>query len=100
MPQTARVRRITLHYKGIGQVFYVPEVRRALRMRANSIAAKANVLARAQGVEAADIAVSDGVRPRGRSYARVSSTRLSESEYGASNTERRRILGQAADIPE
>lgn len=88
--------RVVPNYRGIGEVLRLPVVRAELRNQASRIASRARSLDAAEGGDA-QIAVSDGTRPRGRAYARVSSTDV-EGEWGTSKTARRRTLGRAADI--
>lgn len=92
-----RATRIRLHYAGIGQAMHHHEVRRALRKRAQGIAQRARGIANAEGVEAS-ISVEEGVRPKGRRYARVVSDRA-DAEWGNRNEVRRNILGRAANLP-
>ena len=67
---------------------------------AEAILPKAVALATAAGepVFAASLRVEDGVRPKGRSFSRVIADDPSATavEFGANDTERRRILGEAA----
>lgn len=88
--------RVQLNPQGIGQVMGLPQVRQALRAQAMLIAPRARQIAAAEQVDT-EITVTDGTRPRGRSYSRVSSTNVA-AEFGAGKTARRRILGRAADI--
>lgn len=71
--------------------------RAALRRKAEQKAARANMVGRSEGVDI-DAEVSEGTRPKGRPYARVTSQNVAQ-EYGNSKTERRRILGRVASEP-
>ena len=67
--------------------------RKAYRRRAEQTAARARSLARAEDVST-DIEVTEGTRPGGRPYARVSSSNVG-AEFGDSKTARRRLLGRS-----
>lgn len=69
-------------------------VREALKKRADRVQSRAEQLAASEDVDLTS-QVSEGTRPKGRPYARVSSENVAQ-EWGTSNTERRRILGRAA----
>jgi hypothetical protein len=71
------------------------KTRAALATKAGRIKARADSLAQAENVKL-DSQVTSGRRPKGRSYARVSSPNV-QQEWGGSNTARRRILGRAAE---
>ena len=79
----------------IRQAMQSSKVRAALRAKADKVAAEANILGDAEGVEM-DATVSDGVRPKGRPYSRVSSPNAAQ-EWGDSRTERKRVLGRVAE---
>jgi hypothetical protein len=70
-----------------------PAVLRALRVRAEKIAEQARQNAEADHVDT-DIVITEGVRPRGRPYVRVSSSNV-DAEHGTSWTTRSRVLGRA-----
>lgn len=70
-------------------------VRRALKALADQKQARAEALARAEGVELKS-RVKEGTRPKGRPYARVESPNVGQ-EYGNSIVERKRILGRTAN---
>ena len=77
-----------------------PELHAALHAVAEAILPKAVALATAAGetVFAASLRIEDGVRPKGRAFSRVIADDPSATavEFGANDTERRRILGEAA----
>jgi hypothetical protein len=68
-------------------------VKLALLKRANKIAAKARTTAASEKVDTT-ITVTQGVRPQGRPYARVSSSNAA-AEHGNSWTKRSRVLGRS-----
>lgn len=72
-----------------------PSVRAALARKARETQARADAIAAQEG-EKLDSKVTEGTRPKGRPYARVSSTNVAQ-EYGTTIKERKRILGRAAD---
>lgn len=88
----------------IGQVMLMPEVRAGLRAAAEPVAARARTLARAEISEefAADIHITEDVRPKGRPTATIEADRQDAEahEFGDTTTARRRILGRAARTPE
>jgi hypothetical protein len=79
------------------QVVDMPVVRQRCLEVAQSIAGTAQAIADAEQVDT-EITVEDGTRPRGRSYARVTSSNV-DAEHGTAATPRRRVLGRAAGIP-
>lgn len=79
----------------IGEAMRSAQVRAGLRARAEQVQNTADNLASSDDVEL-ESRVTEGTRPQGRPYARVSSPNV-EQEYGSSKTARRRILGQAAE---
>ena len=72
-----------------------PKVRAALYDKAVRVAAAADAMARAEGVEDFDTEVSQGTRPKGRPYARVAVPL--EAEWGSFTKPKRRILGRVAE---
>lgn len=68
-------------------------VRQALRDGAETIAAAARAIAQEEG-NTEPVEVTEGIRPRGRPYARVSMP--GSAEWGDGKTPRLRILGRAA----
>lgn len=72
------------------------KTRAALDEKARQVAARARQLAAAEGVDMT-VETSSGVRPRGRTYARVSSPDGARQEWGTSRTGKRRILGRAGE---
>lgn len=70
--------------------------RPALRCKAEEIQSRAKQIAATEGVEF-DTEVTEGTRPKGRAFARVVAPDGAEQEWGTSRTERRRILGRAAE---
>lgn len=83
--------RVTITSDFIVEAMQSQPVRDGLKARADRIA----VAARAIDPEA-DIQRSDGTRPKGRPYSRVTSDDV-PGEWGDSNTARRRTLGRAAE---
>lgn len=71
------------------------ETRAALRKKADQLATRVDALGGSEGVTM-NAAVSEGTRPKGRPYARVSSENVGQ-EWGDRYTERRRILGRVAE---
>ena len=70
-------------------------VRQALSKRRDAVSARAVQLAAQEGVEGFKVTNSDGTRPKGRPYARVS-TPMVDQEFGTWSVPKRRILGRAA----
>ncbi len=70
------------------------QVRAGLAKRRDEVAARARSIAGQEKIDP-NITTSEGTRPKGRPYARV--TADAGQEFGDSNTARRRILGRAAD---
>lgn len=70
-------------------------VQAGVKKLADRVAKRAQGLASSEGVEM-NVTVVSGIRPQGRPYANVQSDNVAQ-EWGASNTEKRRILGRAAD---
>ncbi len=70
-----------------------PEVRRKLRDGAEQIAVVARGIAQSEG-STEPVEVSEGIRPLGRPYARISMP--GSAEWGDGKTPRLRILGRAA----
>ena len=86
--------RVEITYEFVQAAMQHDSVRAALRARRDVIARRAEAIAADEGVDA-DVTTSEGTRPKGRPYARVSAD--AEQEFGSSNTARRRILGRAAE---
>lgn len=86
--------RTELSYEFIRDAMQSAPVRAALAKRRDAIAQRAGALASAEKVTP-DITTSEGTRPQGRPYARISAD--AAQEWGTSRTARRRILGRAAD---
>lgn len=84
---------VRLSYEQLGDIARSEPVRRALREKAKPIAARARRIAASEGVDV-EVSVSDGTRPKGRPYSRVSMT-PGDVEHGTAYTERRRILGRS-----
>jgi len=70
-------------------------VRLALIAKAQKLAQRVDQIGNSEGVEM-DAEVKVGIRPKGRPYARVESDKSSQ-EWGDRWTERKRILGRAAE---
>lgn len=81
--------------KSIVQAMQAPSTRAALREKAEKIASKARGIASSEGVDMS-VDVSEGTRPKGRPYARVSSPNV-DQEVGTQFVPKRRILGRAAE---
>jgi hypothetical protein len=96
----AGVRYVPPSYREGTKILQRPQVRKALRARAEQIAPRANALARAAKLDeaAASIEVRNGIRPKGRPYSYVVMDHPDgeKNEFGDTNTARRRILGRAA----
>lgn len=90
-------------YSGIREVMQSDKVREALHHHAEQILPRAKELAKAAKLPefAVSLKVEDGTRPKGRPYSRVTADHPDgeKIEWGDTNTNRRRILGQAANIP-
>jgi hypothetical protein len=87
--------RMTLHFQGIGQAMALPGIRQAIEREARTLAARAQGLSNAEGVDAR-VTTATGSRPGGRPFARVISD-AAEAEFGTGKTARRRVLGRAAE---
>lgn len=70
-------------------------VREALRRKRDEKRRRADQLGAAEGVEM-ELETSEGTRPKGRPYARLTSRNVGQ-EWGDAYTERRRILGRSAE---
>lgn len=73
-----------------------PKVREALRLKAQRVQAAAEQIAQGEGVKEFKTELTEGTRPKGRPFARVSSSDV-DQEYGTSVVGRKRILGRAAE---
>lgn len=71
------------------------KVRAALDARRDRVAAAAASIAAAEEVDL-PLTTSSGTRPKGRPYSRVSTSNVSQ-EWGDSETDRRRVMGRAAE---
>ncbi|OXM69629.1 hypothetical protein CF165_08965 [Amycolatopsis vastitatis] len=85
--------RIQLSDREWRRIVALPSVRKRLRMVADQIAARTRANLAAAGSEAT-VTVEEGVRPKGRAYARVVHDDL-YGEYGTENVPRHRALGRA-----
>lgn len=72
------------------------ETRAGLGARAESIRGRAASLAAAEDTRTQTPRVESGTRPKGRPYSRVTIDDGAAQEWGTSRTQRRRILGRAA----
>lgn len=100
MPERSRVR-VRLSAGTFRRVTNLPVVRAKLTAVAHRIAGTAAAIAAAEQTDtdiAVEIDVSDGTRPRGRGYARVTSSNV-DAEHGTAATPRRRTLGRATGRP-
>lgn len=100
MPARARAR-FRLSQDSFRRVTNSPPVRAKLLEVARRIAATATAIADAENVDTqvdVEIDVSDGTRPQGRGYARVTSSNA-DAEHGTAATPRRRVLGRATGLP-
>lgn len=86
--------RVSISSDTIGDAMRTQTVRKALRKLAEKKQARADQIAQAEGVDL-ESSIKEGTRPRGRPYARVQSSNTAQ-EWGDRYTERRRILGRAA----
>jgi len=80
-------------YLKYGHVARSPKVRAKLVEVRDRVHARAKAIEAEEGVDAG-LATSEGTRPKGRPYARVSASL--EHEFGTENVSRKRILGRAA----
>jgi hypothetical protein len=76
------------------------DVARSAKVRAKLVEVRDRIHARAEAIQAEEgvdvgLAVSEGTRPKGRPYARLSAD--IDQEFGTENVSRRRILGRAAN---
>lgn len=71
-------------------------VKKALKLKADRIQAEAKKEAKAQGVRDLEVEVSEGTRPQGRPYARVSVDL--EDEWGSYKKPKLRILGRLQSV--
>lgn len=90
-------------YDGLKELLADPAIVAALHeVAAQQILPAAKALAQQAKLPeyAASLRVEDGVRPKGRSYSRViaDDPNATAVEYGDNDTERRRILGRAANV--
>lgn len=94
--------RIQFDERGITEIMRLPQVRAALKARAEAIAQQAKAIASSEIDDgfADEIHVSEEIRPSGRPTAKVQATRAdaSDQEWGSTNTARRRVLGRAAGV--
>ena len=72
-----------------------PDIRVALQQVADRVAGRARHIAETEGVDM-EITTVAGTRPGGRQYVTGVGDNV-EQEWGSSRTERRRILGRAAE---
>jgi hypothetical protein len=86
---------VRISYQLVREAMQSKPVRAALRAKAEKKARRADSLGSAEGVKI-DAKVSEGTRPKGRPYARVTSANVGQ-EWGDRETERRRILGRVAE---
>ena len=86
--------RVTITSDFIVEAMQSAPVREALAKRRDRIARRAETIAANEGIDP-HITTSEGTRPKGRPYARV--TADADQEWGNTNTARRRILGRAAE---
>lgn len=77
------------------RIVALPSVRAALRAKAKGIAGRARSIAASEQIDTT-IGVEEGTRPRGRTYARVTSTDV-EGEYGTETQARHKLLRRAAN---
>ncbi len=87
--------RVRISYEFIRDAMQSQGVRDSLRKKADELASRVDSLGSSEGVEM-ETNVSEGTRPKGRPYARVESENV-DQEWGDRYTERRRILGRAAE---
>jgi len=89
--------KVQIHRGLLRTVAGTSKVRKALADRARAIAARADQLATQPPAYEMNAKVEEGIRPKGRPYARVISYDA-DQEFGTYGIKRRRILGRAADI--
>jgi hypothetical protein len=88
--------RFQVNPDGVRAAMQSPTVRAGLRKRGEPIAGRARQLTAAEKVEG-EVTTSEGIRPKGRPFFRVTHTNGAQ-EWGTSKTDRRRILGRAAGL--
>ena len=88
-------RKFTLTGAYVQRAMQSQGVRDALRAKADEVAASARSIAASENVEGFEVSVSEGTRPKGRPYARVSTPSV-DQEFGTWRTPKLRILGRAA----
>lgn len=87
--------RVNLSRKKMAEAMQSKPVREALKDKAKKLSRRADQLGGSEGVDM-DATVEEGIRPKGRPYANVTS-KNSAQEWGDRYTERRRILGRVAE---
>lgn len=88
--------RVEFSYKWVGDVMRSKGVRDALDKKADKVRDRADQLAQAEGVDL-ELEQSSGTRPKGRPYSRVEAPDGAKQEWGTSRTDRKRIMGRAAE---
>lgn len=87
--------RVRLSSELIVQAMQSQTVRAAVAARADRIASRAKKIAQDEEVDVT-ITRTDGTRPKGRPFSRVTSDNV-DAEWGTSKTSRSRIMGRAAN---
>lgn len=94
--------RIVWDNRGMEEIMRLPQVRAALKAKAEEIAARARSIAASEigAGFASEIRVSEEIRPSGRPTAKVVADRedAAAHEWGSTNTQRRRVLGRAGAV--
>jgi hypothetical protein len=78
--------RVRISYEFIGEAMRSQAVRAALRQKAEAKRSRADALGASEGIEM-ETEVSEGTRPKGRPYARLSSKNVNQ-EWGDRYTDR------------
>ena len=87
--------KVTISGEFIVKAMQSATVRKALAERADRVAQRAEQIAAQEEVDA-EFTRTDGTRPKGRPFSRVSTDAVGQ-EWGDSTTGRLRILGRAAE---
>lgn len=86
---------VTISSEFILSAMHHPDVAAHLQVVADRVKGRAASIAAAEEIDM-EVTTVAGVRPKGRPYVNVI-TNNAEQEFGSSRTERRRILGRAAE---
>lgn len=90
-------RRIEISSELIVEAMQSSGTRAGLKKVADRVQGRAAALAASEAPDSSPPRVVEGTRPKGRPYARVQMDDGAAQEWGTSKTQRRRILGRAAE---